>query len=85
MEIKEDQVVKPFDDEIAITDVGNILSLKKVETFFTCINCKRKLDQVGASQIVHCHKYGYIIKIQRCSKGVINSFVADQGITSTAF
>lgn len=44
-EVKEDQVVKSFDDEIAITDIDNISSLKKVEIFFTCINCKRKPDQ----------------------------------------
>ena len=57
MDVKEDQVVKSLDDEIAITDIDNISSLKKVQLFFyTCINCKRKLDQVGGSQTVHCHK-----------------------------
>lgn len=34
MEVKEDQVIKCFDDEIAITDIDNISSLKKVEIFF---------------------------------------------------
>lgn len=85
MEVKEDQVVKSFDDEIAIIDIDNISSLKKVEIFFTCINCKRKLDQVGGSQIVHCHKCGHIMKIVRCSKSVIISFVVDRSVTLTAF
>ena len=85
MEVEEDQVVKSFDDEIAITDIDNISSLKKVEIFFTCINCKRKLDQVGGSQIVHCHKCGHIMKIERCSKSVITSFVVDRSVTLTAF
>ena len=34
MEVEEDQVVKSFDDEIAIIDIDNISSLKKVEIFF---------------------------------------------------
>ena len=85
MEVKEDQVVKSFDDEIAIIDIDNISSLKKVEIFFTCINCKRKLNQVGGSQIVHCHKCGHIMKIERCSKSVIISFVVDRSLTLTAF
>ena len=84
MEIKEDQVVKSFGNEIAITDIDNISSLKKVEIFFTCINCKRKLDQVRGSQIVHCHKCRHIIKIERCSKSVIISFVVDRSVTLTA-
>ena len=77
MELAADQLNKPKDDETGIIDIDSVSSISKVEIYFTCANCKKKLVQVSVSHVVHCDKCGHTMKLSRCKKSVLMSFVIE--------
>ena len=61
----------------SVTSNAKIFSIKKVERFLKCLNCKKKIIQVSSSSVVHCDRCGHTMKSVRCSIGFCARVLVD--------
>ena len=81
----------PLNHQETKVKIPNIHSVEKVESYYQCLNCSRRLLQVtGASKICRCDRCGYTMRsanceVQLCAKVVVKLKDDEQPVHLTAF
>ena len=66
------------DNETTTTMVNEIFSIQKIENFFKCANCSKKVIQANTN-IIKCDQCHHIVRAANCTKGLNVKFVIKDG------